>query len=366
MPETFSVLIVEDDENAVRNMEDILSMDGYRTRQESGCLAAAQAIESERFDAIIMKWRLPDQNADSLFPVIRKEQPETPVVVVTGFLDFDASLTALRGGVFEFLLKPVDDRALRATLAKLVVFKRDLHQFTGSQAQHSASGHLVAIGQMAADVSHESRNALQRSHACLNELSLELENAPECLLLVNKAQLALDDLHKVLEDIREYSAPILLDRRDVCLKTLVREVWLQLPVIGNSDCPPKMNMEISDDFPPTCIFDGIRLRQVIRHLFMTALYANGFSGPVQVRLGPSDHAGEGIRIEIDVSGFGSSASGPVRRLGSFSATSPVGTGLGLGHAISLRIVHAHGGRIFMESLAQGETRFVVELPEWIQ
>ena len=94
----FSVLIVEDDDDARHNMEDVLSLDGYKTRSVTHCMPAIEAIESEPFDAVIVDWKLPDENADQLIPIIVREQPETPVVVVTGMRDFDTAVRALRSG----------------------------------------------------------------------------------------------------------------------------------------------------------------------------------------------------------------------------------------------------------------------------
>ena len=54
---------------------------------------------------------------------------------------------------------------------------------------------LAAIGQMVAGLAHESRNALQRSHACLAELALDLRRMPQSLELVQKIQKALDDVN---------------------------------------------------------------------------------------------------------------------------------------------------------------------------
>ena len=83
VPQDFSVLVVEDDEDARDNMQDILSLDGYKIRSESHCLPAIIAVERDSFDAVIVDWRLPDQNADSLIPIIIKHQPNTPMADAT-------------------------------------------------------------------------------------------------------------------------------------------------------------------------------------------------------------------------------------------------------------------------------------------
>ncbi len=57
---------------------------------------------------------------------------------------------------------------------------------------------------MCAGLAHESRNALQRSQACLEMLALKLVDRPDTLRLIGRVQQAQDDLHRLYEDVREY------------------------------------------------------------------------------------------------------------------------------------------------------------------
>jgi PAS domain S-box-containing protein len=70
---------------------------------------------------------------------------------------------------------------------------------------------LAAIGQMAAGLAHEGRNALQRSQICLELLTRQLGDRPEAIDLVAGLQQAQDDLHRLYEEVRGYAAPIVLD-----------------------------------------------------------------------------------------------------------------------------------------------------------
>ena len=111
-------------------MQDILSLDGYRIQCAGHCLSAINAVESEQFDAVIVDWRLPDNNAGQLIPIIVRNQPDTPVVVVTGFRDFDTAISALRRGAYDFLLKPVnpDMLALRVAACRGTQTAHDRHR----------------------------------------------------------------------------------------------------------------------------------------------------------------------------------------------------------------------------------------------
>lgn len=359
MAKKFSILIVEDDDDARRNMEDILSLDGYETESTTHCLGAINSVEQGSFDAVIVDWKLPDENADHLIPLILKYQPNTPVVVVTGMRDFDTAVTALRSGAYDFLLKPINADVLRSVLRRIEERKQHLTALDKAQEQLLMNERLAAIGQMVTGLAHETRNAFQRSHACLAELALDLEDMPQSLELVRKVQRALDDVHHLLEEVRDYSAPIILERRHTCLKTLVEETWQNILATKKVDQTPRFSIEIDDDFPNRSFLDNNRLRQVLRNLLENALFACGDPGQLIVRLrfGQKNNR---IRIEVDDDGAGIEPDNRETIFTPFFTTKTKGTGLGL--AVSRRYVDAHGGRIFVESADPRGARFVIELP----
>ena len=69
---------------------------------------------------------------------------------------------------------------------------------------------LAAIGEMITGLAHESRNALQRTHACLELLMLKVEERPDLLALVQDIQKAQDFLVHLYDEVRSYAAPLKL------------------------------------------------------------------------------------------------------------------------------------------------------------
>jgi two-component system sensor kinase FixL len=66
---------------------------------------------------------------------------------------------------------------------------------------------LAAIARAAVALTHEGRNALQRSQACLEMLALEVQDRPKALDLVRRIQAAQDDLARLCEEVRRTVAP---------------------------------------------------------------------------------------------------------------------------------------------------------------
>ena len=365
MPHRFSILIVEDDDDAQQNMEDIIGLDGYTTLTAAHCSAAVEAVRSRHFDAIVIDWRLPDGNGSELIPIIKRALPDSPVVVVTGVREFDAAVMALRNGAYDFLTKPINPDAFRALLGRLVERKQHLAEIESAQLRLVASERLAAVGQMVAGLAHESRNALQRSHACLAELSLDLTGMPESLALVHKVQNALDDLHGLLEEVRAYSAPLSLDPRDCELRTLVEKSWQNLLEAGANNDAQNRRFELvcEEGFPTVVRVDPGKIQQVLRNLLENALFASRerlqvFLGRAEVRI-PGALTPEAIQIAVCDDGPGVPDEQREEVFTPFFTTKTKGTGLGL--AISQRIVEAHGGQIQIGDSDLGGARFVVLL-----
>ena len=84
------------------------------------------------------------------------------------------------------------------------------------------------IGEMVTGLAHESRNALQRGQACLEMLTLEVQDRPRARNLIERLQKALDDLSCLYEDVRDYAAPIVLRPRLSELTEIWRSTWTEL------------------------------------------------------------------------------------------------------------------------------------------
>jgi two-component system CheB/CheR fusion protein len=90
------------------------------------------------------------------------------------------------------------------------------------------SQRLAAIGETVTGLAHESRNALQRAQAGLERLESRLTGNPEASAILDQIQKAQDDLHRLYDDVREYAAPMPLEKDACDLAKLVEDAWLDL------------------------------------------------------------------------------------------------------------------------------------------
>jgi PAS domain S-box-containing protein len=114
------VLLIEDDLDTQANLRDILSLDGHSILLAGTALDGRRIAKKQAPDVIILDRQLPDANADQLLPDLRELTPQGDIVIVTGFADIESTIAALRFGASDYILKPVNPDALRASLERIV------------------------------------------------------------------------------------------------------------------------------------------------------------------------------------------------------------------------------------------------------
>lgn len=220
---------------------------------------------------------------------------------------------------------------------------------------------LSAIGEMVTGLAHESRNALQRSQACLEMLALADHDRPESLDLIARIQNAQDHLHHLYEDVRGYAAPIVLDLRPCDLRAVWREAWAHIEAARREN--PATLREQVDGEHARCLGDPFRLGQIFSNIMENSLAAA--HGPVEVAIRSEALDLDGqptLRVTIRDNGPGLNADQRRRVFDPFFTTKAKGTGLGM--AIAKRIAEAHGGQIAVGGDNGGATGavFVLTLP----
>ena len=225
------------------------------------------------------------------------------------------------------------------------------------------SERLTAIGQMMTGLAHESRNALQRSRACLDMLELDLQSSPDQHDLVKRTRSALVELQVLYEEVRSYAAPIQLERSRQSIRELCEETWLNLREQWQTR---HIDLVASCDACPPVSCDKQRICQVLRNIFENSLAVspNGSSIFVDCRTIQRDQSSF-AQISVTDQGPGLNEEQRLRMFEPFYTTKTRGTGLGM--AICHRIIDSHGGRIFVGTGIESDDEktgavIVVELP----
>lgn len=234
---------------------------------------------------------------------------------------------------------------------------RDLTELEHVQRQLLQAERLAAIGQMVTGLAHESRNALQRAQACLDMLSLDLQEQPDQLDLARRATHALQDLHRLYEEVRSYASPIHLEFRDCDLSAIWRKEWENLSSMRKDRL---IRLIETDSVHPECEVDVHRMEQVFRNILENAIHACGDEGTIRIRCENSELNGQAaVRVSVEDDGEGMTPQTALRIFEPFFTTKQKGTGLGM--AIVHRIISAHSGCISARAISPtgAEIAFVI-------
>jgi len=210
-----------------------------------------------------------------------------------------------------------------------------------------------------AGLAHESRNALQRSQACLEMLSRRVQDRPEAVELISRIQKAQDDLHRLYEEVGEYAALVDFSPQVCHLSTILYDAWEHLAVRRQ-----QKNIQLrenADQLDLYCEVDRFAIRQVFRNILENALSACTDPVTIVVQYSESELNGRpAIRISIHDNGPGLTPEQRQKIFDEFFTTKTHGTGLGM--AICKRFVEAHAGQIEVGSNSPEVAEFVVNLP----
>jgi PAS domain S-box-containing protein len=236
----------------------------------------------------------------------------------------------------------------------------DLHE---AQRRALQAERLAAIGQMATGLAHESRNALQRIGASAEMLELEVEGNAAALDLLARIQQSQTHLHQLLDEVRNYAAPVVLDTSACRISEVWREAWELLHAQRASrqavlrEHLAAKNLWIEGD--------QFRLVQVFRNLLENSLSACGDAAEIDITCEAARlNNNLAIRVRVRDDGPGLSAEQRRRIFEPFYTTKPTGTGLGM--AIAQRIVEAHGGTIAVGDGPLPGAEIIITLPSKTQ
>src|SRR4030095_16652639 len=107
MPDTFSVLIVDDEPTVRRLLTEILSP-LYQCLSAESAGEAIRLIDSRVFNVALVDIGLPGMTGLGLCQIIMKRSPKTVVIVVSGNSDDQSVAEAMQAGAADYIKKPFD------------------------------------------------------------------------------------------------------------------------------------------------------------------------------------------------------------------------------------------------------------------
>ncbi|WP_343422821.1 hybrid sensor histidine kinase/response regulator [Candidatus Flexifilum breve] len=388
LPERGQLLIIDDEEEILKAL--------YRQfRREYDVYTAPSAEQGYRLmtenpiQVIISDQRMPGMNGAEFFGKIKNEYPDAIRLLLTGYADIQAVISAINdGNIFRYIAKPWDpvelDTIVREAFERyhLIVQNRKLLEELQESntrleqrvAERTAeleemNGRLLTLNQqkdsflgMAAHDLRTPLTVLQGFTDLLTHPSARPEDFKEFIVIIRET---IQQMLVLLDDLLDITAieagKLTLRPETVAIAPFIERICKLSYRIGEQK-GIQLVTDVAPDLPPIT-FDPRRIEQVLNNLLSNAFKFShgGTTVTVQVRTRPDAvefaviDQGQGIRAnEIDM------VFGEFQRV----STKPTGdegsTGLGL--SICRRIVDLHNGHIAVESESGQGSRFYFTLP----
>ena len=222
--------------------------------------------------------------------------------------------------------------------------------------------HLSRVGQLASGIAHEIRNPLNYISLAIDHLKAEMlpncgDKCSELTELTDNIKEEVRRANYMVLNFMNYGRPLKLRRALVPYTDILAKV---LPLVSDRLAEQHVTMvqEISAELPPLWV-DQELLRNCILNFINNAAQAMDDGG--QIRLGATlDDGGGRVRLTFADQGRGIQPEDIAKIFQPYFTTKDVGIGLGL--AITERIIKEHGGEIIVASSPGLGTTFTVVLP----
>ena len=122
MRDTPLILVVDDDPGIRELVRDILTP-SYRVTTASSVKEAQEQLRVQGFDLVLTDMIMPEEGGMELLKYLRVHYADIPVIVFTGYANFQDAVHAVKLGAFDYLTKPIQIEILQHAIARALKFR---------------------------------------------------------------------------------------------------------------------------------------------------------------------------------------------------------------------------------------------------
>lgn len=115
-----NVLIVDDDKVILNSLCRFLSLEGFNTKGVSTINQAIDELQKQNYALVLTEINLPDGQGLFLLDFVRKNNPQTVSLVITGYGTIETAVKAIKKGAYDYLTKPIIDDELRMVMERAI------------------------------------------------------------------------------------------------------------------------------------------------------------------------------------------------------------------------------------------------------
>jgi PAS domain S-box-containing protein len=227
----------------------------------------------------------------------------------------------------------------------------DLTEVKRLQEQMELKERLTALGEMSAGIAHELRNPMAVIAGYLNLLAKNQDGAGRAVIKDVLAEIG--GMNRIIGDLLTFARPTALNRTAVNMRELIETCVSTVLMAKCADARIATVLELGEG---NALVDEVLMRQALGNLVQNAVEAMPDGGTLTVR----SQRDRELVIIIKDTGTGVPREQYRKIFLPFFTTKDTGVGMGL--ALTHKIITAHGGKVEVESKEGAGTKFTVTLP----
>jgi signal transduction histidine kinase len=376
VPQSASILVVDDDPIVRSLMQATLRTDGFTVFEAADGVEGCRLYEEHRPDLMLVDLIMPHMDGYELCRVLRArpESAYVPIVVATSLDDVPSIARAYDAGATDFIPKPVNWLVLNHRVRYILRASRAFEELRRNQerliaAKEAAEAANRAKSEFLANMSHELRTPLNAIIGFSGMMSdrmfgpLDDKYAEYAGIIGDSGRHLLAIISDILDLSKADADRMMLAEERVEIEDVVE---LGSKIVEDMARRARIQFvsEIEEKLPPV-IGDPAKLTQILVNLLSNAVKFTPPGGQVRLRVGQRAH--RGITFQVEDTGVGMSPDQIPIALAPFGQISNSLTrkhdGVGLGLPLTKRLVELHGGTMELDSEPGKGTTASVHLPE---
>ena len=379
IPETASILVVEDEAGTQATLCAILEDNGYEVIGLTSGTEALEMIRSRSFSVIITDIRLPDVGGLEILELAKEINPDVAVIMMTGYASIETAMNAVNEGAYAYFAKPVNPDEIKTTIANALKQQRLLLENKSLVENLQRSNRLLfeaneelkratqAKSEFLANMSHELRTPL---NVIIGFSELMIDKVPgeinieqgQCLTdILTSGKHLLNLINEVLDLSKIESGKIELKTTNFALSRVIELLRnTMIPMLA----PRKQSLDVEvEEGLPLVHADKAKVRQVLLNLLDNSTKFTPDEGKLKIEAVRRD---DWCQVSVIDNGTGISKEDQERIFEPFcqldNSLPEENSGTGLGLTLAKQIIERHGGQIWVESEYGRGSRFTFTLP----
>ncbi len=363
-PSQYNILVIEDEPEVRESYVDMFEFLGFKIDTAENGVEGLAKLKKQTYQIVFTDLNMPVMDGLQTLRLIKKNYPDTEVIVITGFATIENAIKAMKQGAFDYITKPVSFEHVRIVLNRCI---QTINAKKENKELRSLNEELSKLNEMKNKfitiTNHELRTpiAVLKGYFDLLEMDLEGQVGDSVKEYLKIIKSTIGEMSEMVENMHDLS--ILshytghLNKKRVRINSLVLHVFKKMKklyVLRKIQLLYRL-----DENDPIAVIDPHKMEKALTELVQNALKYTKEGGKVLIRSKLDKNknqvfisvADTGIGIPHDKIGYIFEPFYEVQNeLHHFtSKTEFMGGGIGVGLPMVKEIVEAHNGEIIVES-----------------